>query len=78
VDYARRTFTTYYHGVGTCRLGRDDDPQAVVDARLRVRGLANVRVADASVLPVLPHANTNLSAILAGEIAARELDAAST
>lgn len=73
--YARATFTTYYHGVGTCRLGRKDDPLAVVDPRLRVRGLANVRIADASVLPAVPHANTNVSAIIAGEFAARELRA---
>lgn len=76
VAYARRTFTTYHHGVGTCRLGPAGDSLAVVDPQLRVHGLANLRVADASVLPALPHANTNVSAILAAEIAARELRAA--
>jgi choline dehydrogenase len=50
------------------------DRGAVVDERLRVHGLAGLSIADASVLPVLPHANTNVSAILAGEMAARYLD----
>ena len=40
---------------------------------LRVHGLANLRIADASVLPTVPHANTNLAAILVGEIAARHI-----
>jgi choline dehydrogenase len=74
-DYARRTFTAYYHGVGTCRMGPADDPASVVDERLRVHGLDNLWVADASVVPVLPHANTNVSAILMGEIAAQSLRA---
>jgi choline dehydrogenase len=44
-----------------------------VDAALRVHGIDNLRVADASVLPTVPHANTNLAAILVGEIVAREI-----
>ncbi len=64
---------SYYHGVGTCRFGLDGDAGAVVDPQLRVRGVTGLRVADASVLPTVPHANTNLSAILVGEIAARLL-----
>ncbi|MGP1674043.1 MAG: GMC oxidoreductase, partial [Candidatus Limnocylindrales bacterium] len=75
-DFAQRTFTVYHHGVGTCRMGPAGDPLAVVDERLRVHGFENLWVADASVLPVIPHANTNLSAILVGEIAARNLAAA--
>lgn len=67
------TYIAYYHGVGTCRIGPDGDPDAVVDAALRVHGIDNLRVADASVLPTVPHANTNLAAILVGEIAAREI-----
>jgi choline dehydrogenase len=74
-DFAQRTFTVYHHGVGTCRMGPAGDPLAVVDERLRVHGFENLWVADASVLPVIPHANTNLSAILVGEIAARNLAA---
>jgi choline dehydrogenase len=72
-DHVRTSYITYYHGVGTCRIGRAGDPGAVVDPQLRVHGLENLYVADASVLPTVPHANTNLAAILVGEIAAREL-----
>jgi len=72
--FARSTFANYHHGVGTCRMGPASDHGAVVDERLRVHGLAGLSVADASVLPILPHANTNVSAILAGEMAARNLD----
>jgi choline dehydrogenase len=68
--FALETYTSYFHGVGTCRIGPADDPLAVVDPDLRLRGLDNVRVADASVIPVVPHANTNVSAILVGEILA--------
>lgn len=73
--YVMATFDSYHHGVGTCRIGPADDPGAVVDPRLRVHGIENLRVADASVLPTIPRANTNLPALLVGEIAARELGA---
>lgn len=72
-SHVRTTFETYHHGVGTCRLGRADDPLAVVGADLRVHGIDNLWIADASVLPTIPHANTNLAAILVGEVAARTL-----
>ncbi len=74
-DHVRTTYETYHHGTGTCRLGPADDPGAVVGPDLRVHGFDNLRVADASVLPTVPHANTNLAAILVGEIAARALPA---
>jgi choline dehydrogenase len=74
-EHVLSSYITYYHGVGTCRIGPADDAGAVVDEHLRVRGLDNLWVADASVLPTLPHANTNLAALLVGEIAARELRA---
>lgn len=74
-DHIRDSYISYYHGVGTCRMGPADDPGAVVDPRLRVHGVEGLWIADASVLPTVPHANTNLAAILVGEIAARELAA---
>jgi choline dehydrogenase len=57
----------YYHPVGTCAMGTDDDPLAVTDARGRVHGLENVFVADCSIMPVIPRANTNIPAAVIGE-----------
>ena len=72
-EHVTTSYITYNHAVGTCRMGPADDPLAVVDPELRVHGLDNLRVADASILPVVPHAPTNLSALMIGEIAARNL-----
>jgi choline dehydrogenase len=58
-DYLRRTVRTDYHPVGTCRMGHDDDNMAVVSADLRLRGIADLRVIDASVMPRIVSANTN-------------------
>lgn len=57
-----------HHAVGTCRMGTDED--AVLDAQLRVRGIDNLRVADASVLPDDPSGNTNVPTLMVGEKAA--------
>ena len=58
-QHIRRTVKTDYHPVGTCRMGHDDDPEAVVGADLRVHGIDGLRVIDASVMPKLVSANTN-------------------
>ena len=64
--HARSTCGSYNHGVGTCRMGTDPSCGDVVDPGLAVHGVQGLRVADASVLPVLPHANTNAAAALVG------------
>jgi choline dehydrogenase-like flavoprotein len=54
---ARATHQTVYHVSGTCRMGAADDPLAVLDPELKVRGVTGLRVADASVFPTIPSVN---------------------
>ena len=70
VAYLRANAQSMYHPVGTCKMGPDQDPAAVVDARLRVRGIAGLRVVDASVIPTIPSGNTNAPTIMIAEKAA--------
>ncbi|WP_027005233.1 GMC family oxidoreductase [Conexibacter woesei] len=67
-EYVRRTALTYHHQVGTCRMGISET--AVVDPKLKVYGIDGLRVADASVMPVVPSGNTMAPSILIGERAA--------
>ena len=66
-DFAKSTYNSYHHGVGTCMMGPASDPAAVVDAGLRVHGLENLYLADASIMPTVTHANTNVATIMIAE-----------
>lgn len=56
----------YSHASGTCRMGPESDPASVVDARGKVHGMDNLYIADASIIPVIPLANTNLTSMMIG------------
>lgn len=62
---------TIFHPVGTTKMGRDDDPMAVVDSRLRVKGISGLRIADAGVMPSITSGNTNAPTLMIAEKASR-------
>ncbi len=69
-DFIRNKAQSIYHPIGTCKMGGDDDPMAVVDPDLRVRGVAALRVVDASVMPSLIGGNTHAPTVMIAEKAA--------
>ena len=70
MSWAREQGSTVFHLIGTCRMAPEADPTSVVDDRLRVRGIDGLRVADASIMPSMPSANTNASTLMIAEKAA--------
>lgn len=66
-DHVLRTVETFHHPVGSCRMGREDDPDAAADAQGRLRGLDGVYAIDASVFARVPSANTHLAVIALAE-----------
>lgn len=66
-DYLTDNVTGTWHASGTCRMGREDDPAAVTDASGRVLGLQRLRICDASLMPTVPCANTNIPTIMVAE-----------
>jgi choline dehydrogenase len=69
-DAAGLIGTTIFHPVGTCKMGKPADPMAVVDSQLRVRGVAKLRVVDASIMPNITSGNTNSPTVMIAEKAA--------
>ena len=67
LDFARQYGSSCYHYAGTCRMGPESDPTAVVDQELKVRGLEGLRVVDASVMPTMPSANTYATTLVIAE-----------
>jgi choline dehydrogenase-like flavoprotein len=70
LEAARQIGTTIFHPVGTARMGVAEDPAAVLDEKLRVRGVSSLRVADASVMPFITSGNTNSPTLMIAEKAA--------
>ena len=67
IDYMHKTHNTVYHPACTAKMGPDSDPMAVVDPRLRVRGVRGLRIADGSILPFLPAINPCITTMMIGE-----------
>lgn len=67
IEYAQSTYDCYHHGVGTCMMGPSSNNMSVVNNRLKMHGIENLYVADASIMPTVTHANTNITSIMIGE-----------
>ena len=67
LEFCRNSGATIFHPSGTAKMGRADDPLAVLDARLKVRGLDGLRIVDCSIMPTLPSGNTNGPAVMIAE-----------
>lgn len=67
LDFARRMGSTVFHLMGSCRMGPATDPTAVVDEKLRVRGVEGLRVVDSSIMPSMPSANTMAATYMIAE-----------
>ena len=67
IEAVRRNSLHYYHPVGTCKMGPDSDPASVVDPTGKVHGLDGLYVTDASIMPAVPRANTNLPTLMLAE-----------
>jgi choline dehydrogenase len=65
--FCSQTVKTNYHPTGTARMGRDDDPMAVLDTKLRVRGIEGLRVIDCAAMPAIPSGNTNAPVMALGD-----------
>ena len=70
LEFCRNTGATIFHPTGTCQMGPDNNPMAVLDSALRVRGVEGLRVVDCSAMPTVPSGNTNWPAVMLGERAA--------
>src|SRR5262249_49331978 len=66
-DHIRENVAGTFHPVGTCRMGAAADREAVVDSEGRVRGIAGLRVIDASIMPTAPRGHTNIPTIMVAE-----------
>ena len=70
LEYCRNNGATIFHPTGTCQMGPNSNPMAVLDSSLRVRGVQRLRVVDCSAMPTVPSGNTNWPAVMLGERAA--------
>ena len=72
-EHVRNNVAGTFHVCGTCRMGRADDPDAVVDNQGRVRGIGGLRVVDASIMPAITRGNTNIPTIMLAEKIAADI-----